>query len=173
MEKAWKRGRSVVGMGFESPYVPQRRPSHETSIPYQPGRGGVCGGPRAVWGNGRSVAVGGGIGDGTWGSGRTDLARGHGAHEAITARAPRCACGGGDTRGGGAGCRRCGTKSCSRKVSKASHDAFRGGRGEAMRLQCPGGREPLSARRGTQPAPGQLLARTSGTLGLRGSARLV
>ncbi len=34
------------------------------------------------------------------GSGRTDLAGRHGAPEAVAARAPRCAYGGGDTRGG-------------------------------------------------------------------------
>ncbi|MCA1698209.1 MAG: hypothetical protein LC790_04615, partial [Actinobacteria bacterium] len=34
-EKAWKRGHSVVCMGFESSYVPQGRPAHESSIHYQ------------------------------------------------------------------------------------------------------------------------------------------
>ncbi len=52
----------------------------------------------------------------------------------LLAGAPRCACGGGDARGGCAGCRWRGTKSCTRGVSKASSDDLWGGRGEAMWL---------------------------------------
>ena len=52
----------------------------------------------------------------------------------LLAGAPGCACGSGDARRGGAGCRWRGTKPCPSGVSKASQDAFWGGRGEALWL---------------------------------------